>query len=272
MVAALLTKGDPDALKRLAALNPTDSGTITLRPSHELVHTLAYSAAFPLDTGTQSIIMIRSIDKPRAQRTIGQEDEQFVSLLLDLSFQLLRAPREKADLVINHILERLGIFTGSDRVYIFQFIDDMKVMRNTHEWCNERVTPEKENLQNLPSDIFPQWVRSLTHGQEIYIHDVASLPPSWQMEKDTLQAQDIKTVLVEPIITDTRLHGYIGFDRVRDQRDWGYNERSLLSHFCHLLAAYFERTTQEEELRSALAMAKQLADERERINVDLNIF
>lgn len=271
-VAVSLTKSDPDALKRVAALKPTALGTITLGPFDELVHTLAYSAAFPLANGNQSIIVIRSIDTPRAQRTVGQEDEQFVSLLLDLSFQLLRAPREKADLVINHILERLGIFTGSDRVYIFQFIDDMKVMRNTHEWCNERVTPEKENLQNLPSDVFPQWVRSLTHGQEIYIHDVANLPPSWQMEKDTLQAQDIKTVLVEPIITDTRLHGYIGFDRVRDQRDWGYNERSLLSHFCHLLAAYFERTTQEEELRSALAMAKQLADEKERINVDLNIF
>ncbi len=271
-IAISLTAPEPATLEALATLHPEESGTITLRPSDGTVRTLTYSAAFSLGDGDRSAIIIRRIEKLQAKRSTQAADEQFITLLLDLSFQLLRTPKERADLVIDHILERLGIFTGSDRTYIFQFMDDMRVMRNTHEWCNDRVTPEKENLQNLPSDIFPQWVKSLKHGQEIYIHDVAKLPPSWQMEKDTLQAQDIKTVLVEPIITDTRLHGYMGFDRVHDQRDWGYNERSLLSHFCHLLAAYFERTTQEEELSLALSTAKQLADERERINTDLNIF
>ncbi len=271
-IATSLGGPDFDTLKRLVTLDPKESGTLTFPSEDGGMHTLAYHGAFPLGQSRQSVIMIGSTEKPKAQLINRQEDEQFVTLLLDLSFQLLRTPRERADLVIDHILERLGLFTGSDRTYIFQFYDDLRQMTNTHEWVSARVTPEKENLQNLSSDVFPQWVNSLKHGQEIYIHDVAKLPPSWQMEKDTLQAQDIKTVLVEPIITDTRLHGFIGFDRVRVQRDWGYSERALLSHFCHLLAAYFERTTQEEELASALAMTKKLADERERINVDLNIF
>ena len=54
------------------------------------------------------------------------------------------------------LLEYLGQSLASDRVYIFEEMED-GAFRNTYEWCAGGVTPQKENLQNVSFQVVRIW-------------------------------------------------------------------------------------------------------------------
>ncbi len=47
------------------------------------------------------------------------------------------------------MLEIVGRQYGVSRVYIFENSEDNSVCNNTFEWCNEGITPQRDNLQNV---------------------------------------------------------------------------------------------------------------------------
>ncbi len=66
---------------------------------------------------------------------------------------------------------KLGAITQASRIYLFMLDADEGTMSNTHEWCAEGVSAEKDNLQNLPLSIFPWWINKLYNKEIIDIPD-----------------------------------------------------------------------------------------------------
>ena len=72
------------------------------------------------------------------------------------------------DLVMNHdfssainsMLNTIIEHYNADRAYIFEFDWEQNVTRNTYEVCREGVTPEIDNLQNLPIAVVAAWVNN----------------------------------------------------------------------------------------------------------------
>ena len=122
-------------------------------------------------------------------------------------------------------LEDLGDLSAAGRVYIFIF-NDKETMSNEYEWCAEGVSPEKDNLQNLPKSMFPWWMKRIEKGDFIHIKNVSNLPPEASTEKEMLEVQGVKSILVYPLYVEDKLHGFIGYDNVEDTRKW---ERSMLT-------------------------------------------
>lgn len=60
------------------------------------------------------------------------------------------------DKTIMVILEYLGKSLNAERTYIFEK-NEAGGDDNTYEWVANGVTPEKDNLQNLPSEICGKW-------------------------------------------------------------------------------------------------------------------
>ena len=56
---------------------------------------------------------------------------------------------------INKALEDISKICESSRSYIFLFNDDGTTMDNTHEYCKKGTSCQKENLQDLPLDMYP---------------------------------------------------------------------------------------------------------------------
>ncbi|MGH0053530.1 MAG: PAS domain-containing protein, partial [Sphaerochaetaceae bacterium] len=97
-------------------------------------------------------------------KTNANDTTVFVNLLLNLTFQLLQTPVETSDEVLLHILQELGEFSKSDRTYIFLCSPEDSTISNTHEWCAPGVSRQKNVLQNIPYNRFPQWMDTLHHG------------------------------------------------------------------------------------------------------------
>jgi len=152
------------------------------------------------------------------------------------------------DCAINDALADLGRATGASRAYLFLLRNKESKMSNTHEWCADGVTPQINNLQNLPTDMFPWWMKKLQQKETIQITDVAKMPEDAKVERQILKQQDIKSLLVFPVFIKDNLAGFIGFDNVEAKGSWSDSAVLLLQLFSEIIGSTVERAQIEQNL------------------------
>ena len=167
--------------------------------------------------------------------------ENIESELFDLSVQLSGVSQNEINDSITNALERVGKFIDSDRCYIFEFDEAGNHMNNTFEWCNSGISQEIKNLQNLPTEIFPQWMKTLRNRKNVIIPDVAQLPEEWKAEREILEPQDIQSVLVIPMYIENDLLGFIGIDSVKRKRTFSPYEIQTLNIWVNILSSLINR-------------------------------
>ena len=183
----------------------------------------------------------------------------FEDLVVQITSALYRSENAGLDALLDEALCRVGNFLGVDRTYLFRYSSPMDRMSNTHEWCREGTSAQKEDLQDLPVAVFPAWMETLRRDEEILIPDVAALPPSWSAEKDALTAQGIQSVLVMPVHAGARHFGFMGFDSMGGRQEWGTHARTMLRFLAGTLGLTLLRLEQHENLRLASEEAGRLA-------------
>lgn len=148
---------------------------------------------------------------------------------------------------INRVLARLGKITHSNRVYIFEFKDDLRIMDNTYEWCAEGTEAQINYLTDLESSMFPWWMENLKNNNPIIIEDVFQIPEIGKNERSILEEQMIKSVLVIPIYNN-ELIGFMGFDDTESVRKWSEEDVQLLNAASNLILSYWDKINQQQEL------------------------
>jgi PAS domain S-box-containing protein len=154
---------------------------------------------------------------------------RFEDLVATLSTRFINCPIECIDQEIINALGAIGTFVNADRSYIFLYSPDNVCMDNTHEWCADGINPEIDNLQQVPTDALPWWFGQLKSHHSIHIPCVADMPIEAIAEKEILQAQDIQSVVVIPLEEEGQVVGFLGFDAVRDEREWNDESVRLLT-------------------------------------------
>ena len=145
-------------------------------------------------------------------------------------------------MVINKALASIGEFSGADRAYVFLFRNDNKIMDNTHEWCNDNVHPEIENLQNIYMDKELPWFSKQIREQEVFhVPDVLSMPSEAHLEQQHFSLQGIKSLIVVPMRIGSKLIGFLGFDAVREYKKWDDDHLVLLRLIAETFANVIER-------------------------------
>ncbi len=176
-------------------------------------------------------------------------------LLMDLSLLFLNVPMNFLDDALQEALARVGAFSKTDRVYIFFYDFQQRIMRNTHEWCAPGIKPEIHNLQNVSFDEAPNQVANHRAGDPFYVNDVSAMPESDPLRKH-LADQGILSVLSLPLLDGQECIGFMGFDSVQRQREWSATEIKLFMVLAELLVNVIRRRRREEELKTARANAE----------------
>ena len=131
------------------------------------------------------------------------------------------------DEAINIVIEMIGKYFNVDRVYIFENSDDDLSCNNTFEWCNEGITPEKDNLQNLRylEDLGGEWIDNYDENGLFFCPTVSKLP---QKQREVLEPQGIFSMLQCAIKEQGVFKGYIGFDNCQDHLGgWEYDQDAI---------------------------------------------
>ncbi|MBI2957607.1 MAG: GAF domain-containing protein [Chloroflexi bacterium] len=164
------------------------------------------------------------------------------------------------DGAIDACLEDIGEVSRADRAYLFLFREGGTIMDNTHEWCREGASPQIHNLKDLPVDAFPWWMSKLRKGEVIHITDVSQLPGEAKVEKETLESQHIKSLLVLPVEVSGELAGFIGLDNVRCTGKWGEDDLSILRVSSQMIGNALGSWRAEQELQASAKRMQALYD------------
>lgn len=156
----------------------------------------------------------------------------------------LRAPDPEKGLDI--MLEYLGRALRGDRTYIIehnaQGNDD-----NTYEWTAAGVTPEKENLQNIPGEVCSSWYRSFHINENIFIRDVEAIRADEPEIYEVLKPQDIHSIVVVPLYEGDTLIGFYGVDNPPTELMNYAND--LLQIVAHFIVSSLRRRNLLRQLR-----------------------
>ncbi len=140
--------------------------------------------------------------------------ERVALLLLN---KLARSGATDGDDLIQFALSEMGRLARFDRTYLF-WLRDHQFWDNTHEWTAPGIAPMIAHLQGLPHDMFGLWYDSFLRDEVIYIDSVPDLPDTRQLERETLLAQGVLSLLVVPVVENGMPIGFVGYDMVRTQR------------------------------------------------------
>src|SRR2546429_8723025 len=92
--------------------------------------------------------------------------------------------------------------------------------------------------------------------ETVHIPRVAALPPEAQAEQALLQAQDVQSLILVPMVYGGRLLGFLGLDAVRMEKAWLAEDIALLKMIGEIFANALERKRTEEELLTAKELAE----------------
>ena len=164
----------------------------------------------------------------------------FQNLLMDISSKYLNLPVDELEDSINESLQKLGNFVNVDRAYVFDYNHEKQITSNLYEWCAEGIEPQIQELQAIPFSEVPIWVETHNKGKEIYIPNVGKLKPG--NFKELLETQDIKSIITLPMMDGRVCRGFVGFDSVREVREFSDDEKNLLKLYAGMLVNVSNRT------------------------------
>ena len=195
----------------------------------------------PDEEGYKNIIgYLQCIDKQTEETSESTDSLQVNSLLYQqnsLSYSLL-AFLQSDDItqIINKILADLLKQTKGDRTYIFEIDREHKVQSCIYEATAEGISQELDFLQDVPWDDSLWWDRQISEKRSIILNTLDDMPPEAKVYRDTLEVQDIKSVMVVPLLSKDKVWGYMGIDMVRTHRSWSNIDHQWFSSLGNIIS------------------------------------
>ncbi|MFO8110443.1 MAG: response regulator [Thermoplasmata archaeon] len=209
--------------------------------------------------GTVEYVVCSADDITEQKRAEEQlrENLRFQKLVLEISSRFVQTTKDSFDDDVNEMLSMIGNHFGVDRSYLFLFSDDLSTMTNTHEWCNESITPQMDVIQEQPIDSFPWFKERIFSDELVHVPNVNALPDEANTEKEEFMRQNILSLISIPISSAGQTLGFIGFDAVREPYRWSENEMHNLRLIANNTGDLLLKIRYEKEL----ADAKEAAEE-----------
>ena len=188
--------------------------------------------------------LLQYIDRP-IDTTNGNIDFFQVSNLLyqqtNISYSLLAFLQcdDVAQVVNKTLGDLLHQFLG-DRIYIFEINRKEQRQDCTYEVTAEGISKEQEFLSNIPWDPSTWWNHQIAERRAIILNTLDDMPEEAAEYRQTLEMQDIKSLMVVPLISKEEVWGYMGIDMVRTQRSWSNVDYQCFSSLANIISICIE--------------------------------
>ena len=196
---------------------------------------------------------LQYIDRP-IDTTDGNIDFFQVSNLLyqqtNISYSLLAFLQcDDVTQVVNKTLgDLLHQFLG-DRIYIFEINRKEQRQDCTYEVTAEGISKEQEFLSNIPWDPSTWWNHQIAERRAIILNTLDDMPEEAAEYRQTLEMQDIKSLMVVPLISKEEVWGYMGIDMVRTQRSWSNVDYQCFSSLANIISICIELRKSELQVK-----------------------
>lgn len=170
---------------------------------------------------------------------------RFERSLGDITSILLSNDANAVDLALQQMID----ISRASRVYIFKnfrCVADKLCMRQIYEVCKAGINPEIDNpeLQHISylDDGYARWMDILSKNG-IVTGNISDFPES---ERRVLESQDIKTIVIIPLVVNHNWYGFIGLDFTEQEVVISESDMRLIKTAASLFGAYFSNKSYVE--------------------------
>jgi PAS domain S-box-containing protein len=225
-------------------------------------HVQLRETAIPLPDGGQGVmVLVQDVtERRRAVEELRQRDA-IMEAVSGAATALLGRADWKA--TMQSTLDALGRASDVSRAYVFEFrpgAGGEVLASQTFEWVAEGVEPQIDNpdMLNFPmfAHGFGHWLGIFEKGGIIsgHVRDLSAA------EQAVLASQDIRSILVVPIMAGGQIWGMLGFDECRAERDWAGPKIRAIETAARTLGAAIERHRVEDSLRASETRFREVAE------------
>ncbi len=194
------------------------------------------------------IANLRNITQQYKVEKALEEQLKLQALISSIAVEFINIPSENIDQEITNTLARIANFFKVDRAYIFDYDWDKRISCNTYEWVADNISPEIDNLQEVPLEFMEYWPDEHKQGKTIIIEDLELLN-DYPLVQKMLSAQGIKSLISIPLMNNNICVGFIGFDSVKKKYKYSESEKTILSIYAEMLINIRNRIRLETDLR-----------------------
>lgn len=148
----------------------------------------------------------------------------------------------------------IGKVLNVDRVFYYENYQNQETgemfCSQKIEWVNDGTAAKMNNphFQDVPFSIFDKFIDILAAG-DMYETIVSELPEGHI--RQSLEHQQIKSVLVLPVFLQGKFHGFIGFDDCKQERIWQDDEKAFLQTLTSNLGTAIRNRSAEKALKES---------------------
>ena len=170
--------------------------------------------------------------------------KRIISEVLVLLFNEEEQPIEKS-------MRLLLNFFDADWGYVAIFEEDGKTADFPCEVMSEWVEVPKEDHSELTYETIPWIMDTVKAGRDIIMCSMEDLPPEAHVDKQLLEMQRLKSMLIIPLSFHNQVKGFIGFDSVRVQRTWTSEDIEDLHIIARIFSIIIERLQTQSSLEES---------------------
>jgi hypothetical protein len=174
------------------------------------------------------LLAVEDITPHRQALEALQLKEYFVNLLFSIIDDLSVWTPANIDEIIVYALEKVGLVSRADRVYVCLFHDRKTRLSITHEWLNDGVETPAPVLQNTSLEAFSRMLSQVKKSSMISVANIETLAPVDFAAHKGFHAPGVQSFLFTPLFYGRYLLGIIGCDAVKQPVDWSNETQRLI--------------------------------------------
>ncbi|MCP4600192.1 MAG: PAS domain S-box protein [Proteobacteria bacterium] len=179
----------------------------------------------------------------------------------EVSVSFVNAEAAGIDDAINSALEKIARFAGANRSSLFLFSDDLELLTNTHEWCDNPQDSQIALLQNIPFSTFGWHREELLQHKTISISKLEDYPKEAKGEREWIKEHGFRALLFIPLLKQGHLQGGVGFyGETGKEVTWPSEFVNMLETAGNIILNILERRQAEEALRESEAKWRSLTE------------
>jgi PAS domain S-box-containing protein len=188
--------------------------------------------AKPVEKPTQQLpgmlLAVEDITSQRQALEALQLKEYFINLLFSIIDDLTVWSTADIDEIIIYSLEKVGLVSSADRVYVCLFHDRTTRLSITHEWLSEETESPAPALMGAAVKSFSMMLGQVKKRKTVAVSDIDTLSPADRAAHEGFHAHGVQSFLFTPLFYGRRLLGIIGCDAVKQPVAWSRETQSLV--------------------------------------------
>lgn len=163
------------------------------------------------------------------------------NLISDIVARFIDINPQEIDVMIEHVLEQISVFSNTDSAQIFLFSEEQTDLSLTHLWQNHFVTLKKQHLQQINVALIPWWASKIGLAKPIVVRETGELPAKAAVEKSIFKAANIKSFASVPLIYRGSIIGILAMGSITSPRQWTEDDLGLLKMTAQILTGALVR-------------------------------